>query len=148
MLALSGASLPQPGGRLERRSPGHRQHNPIPAYATRGAGSAAGVDPFIPLEHLVALIEHDGRMYALASLIEAVVAAGSPKIGAGAPRSGQEMWAAIVRRWLALAAEIVMGARSVGWVRRRLTGIRRAGHGELKDVDRRRESDRTGSLLD
>jgi hypothetical protein len=70
--------------------------------------------PSLPLEHELALIEHDGRMYDLASLVQQLSPQEVQDIGAAAPRSGQEMWDAIVRRWPALAAEIVAGARPAG----------------------------------
>jgi hypothetical protein len=70
--------------------------------------------PVLPLEHELALIEHDGRMYDLASLVEHLSLQEAQEIGAAAPRSGQDMWDAVVRRWPSLAAEIVAGARPVG----------------------------------
>ena len=65
--------------------------------------------PVLLVEHELALIEHDGRMYDLALLVQQLSPGELQEIGAVAPRSGQEMWDAIVRRWPALAAEIVAG---------------------------------------
>ena len=70
--------------------------------------------PARPLEHELALIEHDGRMYDLAALIQQLSPQEVQEITAAAPRSGQEMWDEVVRRWPALAAEIVAGTRPVG----------------------------------
>ncbi len=49
------------------------------------------------------LIEYDGRLYELAPLIRHL-----------SPQEVQEMWDELVRRWPALTAEIVTGARPVG----------------------------------
>ena len=68
----------------------------------------------LPLEHELALIEHDGRMYDLVPLVQQLSPAELQEIGEAAPRSSQEMWDAVVRRWPALAAEIVAGARPAG----------------------------------
>jgi len=70
--------------------------------------------PAITLEHELALIEHGGRLYNLAALVQHLSPLEIQEIGATAPRSGQEMWDAVVRRWPALAAEIVAGAQAVG----------------------------------
>ena len=67
--------------------------------------------PALPLEHECALIEHDGRMYDLAGLVQQLSRGQIQEIGEAAPRSGQEMWDAVVRHWPALAAEIVAGAQ-------------------------------------
>ncbi len=61
-----------------------------------------------------ALIEHDGRMYDLAPLVQRLSPLEVQEITAAAPRSGQEMWDEVIRRWPALAAEIVAGARPIG----------------------------------
>jgi hypothetical protein len=70
--------------------------------------------PALPLEHELALIEHDGRLYDLAYLVEHLSPAEIQEISASAPRSSQQMWDEVVRRWPALAAEIVAGARPAG----------------------------------
>ena len=70
--------------------------------------------PALPLEHELALNEHDGRMYDLAPLVQQLSPAELQEISEAAPRSSQEMWDAVVRRWPALAAEIVAGARPAG----------------------------------
>jgi hypothetical protein len=58
-----------------------------------------------------ALIEHSGRMYDLAPLIQQLSPQEVYEITATAPRSGQELWDEVIRRWPVLAAEIVAGAR-------------------------------------
>ena len=70
--------------------------------------------PAIPMEHELVLIEHDGRMYDLTPLVQQLSPGELQAISEAAPRSGQEMWDEVVRRWPALAAEIVAGARPVG----------------------------------
>ena len=47
--------------------------------------------PSLPLEHELALIEHDGRMYDLASLAQQLSPQEVQEIGATAPCSDQEM---------------------------------------------------------
>jgi hypothetical protein len=68
----------------------------------------------IRLDHALALVEHDGRMYDLADLIRQLSREEMREIGAAAPRSGQELWDEVVRRWPALAAEIAAGAQPAG----------------------------------
>ena len=68
----------------------------------------------LPSEQAFALIEHDGRLYDLAALIQQLSPREVQEITAAAPRSGQEMWDEVVRRWPALAAEIVADARPAG----------------------------------
>jgi hemin uptake protein HemP len=65
-------------------------------------------------DHAVALIEHDGRLYDLAALLQHLSPQEMREIDAAAPRPGQELWAEVARRWPALAAEIVAGARPTG----------------------------------
>ena len=65
-------------------------------------------------EQVFALIEYDGRIYDLAALARHLSPLEVQEIGEVAPRSGQEMWDEVVRRWPALAAEIVAGVRPVG----------------------------------
>jgi hypothetical protein len=62
-------------------------------------------------DHAVALIEHDGRMYDLAALLHHLSPQEMREIDAAAPRSGQDLWDEVARRWPALAAEIVAGAQ-------------------------------------
>jgi hypothetical protein len=68
----------------------------------------------IQLDHALAVVEHDGRMYDLADLIRQLSREEMREIGAAAPRSGQKLWDEVVRRWPALAAEIVAGAQPAG----------------------------------
>ncbi len=55
------------------------------------------------------VVEHDGRAYDLAALVRHLSPAELREIGQAVPRSGQELWDEVVRRWPALAAEIVAG---------------------------------------
>ena len=65
------------------------------------------------MEHELALIEH-GRMYDLAPLVQQLSPAELQEISEAVPWSGQEMWDEVVRRWPALAAEIVASAQPAG----------------------------------
>jgi hypothetical protein len=53
-------------------------------------------------------------MYDLAYLINHLSPDKIRMIGVAAPRSGQEFWDEVLRRWPALAEEIVAGARPAG----------------------------------
>ena len=55
------------------------------------------------------MVEHDGRTYSLADLIRHLSAAELREVGSTAPRSAQGLWDEVVRRWPALAAEVVAG---------------------------------------
>ena len=55
------------------------------------------------------IIDHDGRPYKLADLIRHLSPAELRQVGETAPRTGQALWDEVVRRWPALAAEIVAG---------------------------------------
>ena len=57
----------------------------------------------------LSVVEHDGRAYDLAALIRHLSYAELREIGQSVPRSGQALWDEVVRRWPALAAEIVAG---------------------------------------
>jgi hypothetical protein len=70
--------------------------------------------PAVRLDHALDLIEHDGRMYCLVALIRNLSPTEMQEIDATAPRSGQELWDEVVRRWPALAAEIMAGAQPAG----------------------------------
>ena len=56
------------------------------------------------------LVDHDGRSYVLGELIRHLSPAELREIGGTAPRSAQAPWDEVVRRWPALAAEIVAGS--------------------------------------
>ena len=56
-------------------------------------------------------VEHDGRLYALADLLRPLTQKELREIEATAPRSNQAFWDEAVRRWPALTAEIVAGAK-------------------------------------
>ena len=68
----------------------------------------------LPLEHAFALVEHDGCMYDLGALVRHLSPLEVQELGEAAPRSGQEMWDEVARRWPMLAAEIVAGVTPVG----------------------------------
>jgi len=66
--------------------------------------------PELPRDSLPA-VEHDGQLYALADLLRPLIQKELREIEATAPRSNQEFWDEAVRRWPALTAEIVAGAK-------------------------------------
>ena len=55
------------------------------------------------------LIDHDGRTYDLADLVRHLLHAERRDVGSAAPHTAQALWDEVVRRWPALAAEIVAG---------------------------------------
>ena len=55
------------------------------------------------------LVDHDGGVYPVGDLIWHLSPAELKAVGETAPRSAQELWDEVVRRWPALAAEIVAG---------------------------------------
>ena len=55
------------------------------------------------------VVDHDGRAYDLAALIQHLSPAELREVGQAVPRSGQALWDEVVRRWPALADEIVAG---------------------------------------
>ncbi len=57
-------------------------------------------------------VEHDGLLYALADLLRRLTQKELREIESTAPRCNQEFWDEAVRRWPALTAEIVAGAKS------------------------------------
>ena len=57
----------------------------------------------------LAVVDHGGQAYDLAALIRHLSPAELREIGQTVPRSGQALWDEVVRRWPALAAEIVAG---------------------------------------
>ena len=61
-----------------------------------------------------AAVEHDGRVYDLAELLRHLSPAELRQVGETAPRSGQALWDEVVRRWPALAAEIMAGVGVAG----------------------------------
>ena len=56
-----------------------------------------------------AVVEHDGHMYDLATLLQGLPPHCIRKVEASAPRSGQELWDEMVRRWPGTAAEAIAG---------------------------------------
>ena len=59
------------------------------------------------------LVDHDGRLYRLDELLAQLPPARAADLDAAAPRTGQETWDTICRRWPVLAASIVAGTRPV-----------------------------------
>ena len=59
-------------------------------------------------------VEHDGRVYDLAELLRHLSPAELRQVGETAPRSCQALWDEVVRRWPALAAEIMAGVGVAG----------------------------------
>ena len=75
--------------------------------------------PVVPIEHepdsapadvMPATVEYDGRTYELVALIRLLPFHCVREAYATAPRSGQEFWDEVVRRWPGTAAEIAAGA--------------------------------------
>ena len=56
-----------------------------------------------------AVVEHDGQMHLLADLMRCLGAKHLREIDASLPMTAQATWDEVVRRWPALAAEIVAG---------------------------------------
>ena len=54
-------------------------------------------------------VDHDGGLYPLEGLLRALTPDQLRMVEAAAPRSGQETWDDVVRRWPALADEIAAG---------------------------------------
>jgi hypothetical protein len=54
-----------------------------------------------------AVVDHDGRSYPLEALLRGLTQDELWIVDQSAPRSGQELWDEVVRRWPALAEEIV-----------------------------------------
>jgi hypothetical protein len=89
--------------------------------------SDANVIPFprqlrvVPIEQdiaveayvITATVEHDGRTYELESLLQQLPPHCFQEAVATVPRSGQELWDEIVRRWPGTAAEIAAGVAPV-----------------------------------
>ena len=58
-----------------------------------------------------AVVDHDGHSYLLVDLLADVPAANMAEVTAAAPRSNQQIWDEIVRRWPALADNIASSCR-------------------------------------
>ena len=56
------------------------------------------------------MVEHDGRIYRLADLLRVLTNQETRLITSLTPRSGQEVWNAIVRHWPRLADDIMSRA--------------------------------------
>jgi hypothetical protein len=67
----------------------------------------------LPPKQTFALIEHDGRIYDLAAPARHLSAGELLKINDAVPRSAQEMWDEVVRRWPSLASEIVASVQPI-----------------------------------
>lgn len=55
----------------------------------------------------VQLVDHDGRLYALHRLLTRLPVAVRDELAIAMPRTGQEAWDLIVRRWPEVATRIV-----------------------------------------
>ena len=58
---------------------------------------------------MLAAVEHDGRVYDLEALLRQLPPHCLHEVEAAAPRSGQELWDEVVRRWPGTTAEVVAG---------------------------------------
>lgn len=61
------------------------------------------------IETAVPVVDHDGRLYPLHTLLTQIPDAHRLELQDEVPRSGQEAWDTVTRRWPALAACIVAG---------------------------------------
>ena len=68
---------------------------------------AAAVPP--AAETVITVVDHDGRLYLLDALLAQLPDPHRLELQDEAPRSGQEVWDTVTRRWPALAACIVAG---------------------------------------
>lgn len=80
--------------------------------------SASGDPPSPELVETV-LVDHGGRAYPLAALLACLSLAKLAEVEATLPRTGQATWDEVVRRWPALAEEIVAGCRAQPVITRR-----------------------------
>ncbi len=78
--------------------------------------------PVVPIEHepdsapadvMPATVEYDGRTYELVALIRLLPFHCVREAYATAPRSGQEFWDEVVRRWPGTAAEVIAGVAQI-----------------------------------
>ena len=60
-----------------------------------------------------AAVDHDGHTYDLEALLRQLPPHCLREVEAAAPRSGQELWDEVVRRWPGTAAEVVAGASRI-----------------------------------
>ena len=63
-----------------------------------------------PITVTPAAVDHDGRTYGLEALLRQLPPHCLHEVQATAPRSGQEFWDKVVRRWPGTAAEVMAGA--------------------------------------
>ena len=70
---------------------------------------ATPMDGLSPRESNPVLIDHNGQTYRLTDLLARLSSAEMAEVEATAPRSAQAVWDEVVRRWPALAEEIVAG---------------------------------------
>ena len=61
-----------------------------------------------------AAVDHDGRTYDLETLLRQLPPHCLQEVEATVPRSGQELWDEVVRRWPGTAAEVVAGTGQIG----------------------------------
>ena len=62
----------------------------------------------------VAIVEHDGRLYAAERLIRQLPPHSIREVGATAPHSPQAFWDEVVRRWPAMADEVTARVGDTG----------------------------------
>ncbi len=80
---------------------------PFPAPVVRLRLEQAGV---ADSPHSLLAVEHDGRIYSLATLLARLPAAVLDELDNLVPRSAQETWDVVVRRW-PTAARVAVGAQ-------------------------------------
>ena len=67
------------------------------------------IDPRDEADVMRAAVEYDGRTYDLEALLRQLPPHFLQEVEATVPRSGQELWDEVVRRWPGTAAEVVAG---------------------------------------
>jgi hypothetical protein len=92
----------QPGDNV---LPFPRQLRVVPIEREPDAASA-GIMP--------AAVEYNGRSYDLEALLRLLPTHCLEEVEAAAPRSGQELWDEVVRRWPGTAAEVIAGVEEMG----------------------------------
>ena len=75
---------------------------PAPVVPLHIARAAAPVD-----DRLLLVVEHDGRPYSFATLLARLPDAVLDELDALVPRSAQETWDLVVRRWPKLAKAVI-----------------------------------------
>jgi hypothetical protein len=79
--------------------------------------SLPDAEPETVLAEPAAIVDHDGRSYPLEDLLQCLTNDQLRTVAQSAPHCGQEIWDEVVRRWPALAEEIVARVSQPDWDR-------------------------------